>query len=122
MRPTAIFPTRYPYHFRATRCCVSLLTGTIYGSTLSIPEHFLQTSSRGGYDHKYPGRDSKLRRLAGPYVFPFYGEPSLRSGWKDQIEASGDFPRLGPPGIPTGEFMRRKFVQRRGLAPSQLSH
>jgi len=44
-----------PYHFRATRCCVSLLTGPIYGSTLSIPEHFLQTSFQGGYDRKHRG-------------------------------------------------------------------
>jgi hypothetical protein len=41
------FPTRYPCHFWATRCCVSLLTGTIYGSTLSIPEHFLQIPLEG---------------------------------------------------------------------------
>jgi len=39
----ANFPTRHPYHFRATRYCVSLLTGTIYGSTLSIPEHFCRS-------------------------------------------------------------------------------
>jgi hypothetical protein len=44
LKPGPTFPTRHPYHFWATRCCVSLLTGTIYGSTLSIPEHFLQTS------------------------------------------------------------------------------
>src|SRR6202162_5910069 len=44
LKPGSTFPTRHPYHFRATRCCVSPLTGTIYGSTLSIPEHFLQTS------------------------------------------------------------------------------
>ena len=36
------FPTRYTYHFRATMYGVSLLTGTIYGSTLSIPEHFFR--------------------------------------------------------------------------------
>ncbi len=38
------FSTRHPYHFRATRYGISLLTTTIYGSTFSIPEPFLQTS------------------------------------------------------------------------------
>jgi len=31
---------RYPYHFRATSYGIYPLTATIYGSTLSIPEHF----------------------------------------------------------------------------------
>jgi hypothetical protein len=57
------------------------LTGTIYGSTLSIPEQFFRPPVQGGYDHKTHGARLKVEVTAR---LPLHGKPSLHSGWKSR--------------------------------------
>lgn len=116
-------PCRYPCHFRATRCCVSLLTGPIYGSTLSIPEHFFRPpveeatiiQRRGETQVEVTSRLSLSRETIPP------------KWMEQQIETSGGFPRFGPPGIPSGGFIAiqnenvklRERVKRLKLLPDR---
>src|SRR5580700_4449188 len=109
----ADFQLNTPYNFRATRYCVSLLTGTIYGSTLSIPEHFLKTSFVRRQDNKTPGARLKVEvteRLS-------LSTGNIPPEWMEVLEVAVTFPQDGssrsrgsnqPIGAPDGRFKRTR--------------
>ncbi|SPE44615.1 hypothetical protein SBA7_440005 [Candidatus Sulfotelmatobacter sp. SbA7] len=67
------------------------MTDPIYGSTLSIPEHFWLTSSKGGCNRKYKGETQSRGDFASSPL-----RETIPPKWMEkQKELSGGFPWSG---------------------------